>query len=355
MLLGRAIKIALLLAMLPMLALPQALAQSPATNQLVLASWNVENLFDPDLDPANPGAKDYTPRGWTRWTPERYALKLAHLAEVIAAMRPDVLGLIEVENRRVLADLTRVLREVHQVDLPVILHREGGDRRGIDVAMLARVAPVATNWITPEPLQRDILIARFEMHGRPLTVCLNHWKSWIGPASENVRIRTTEAQAARAEITGRLAGNAAAAIMALGDFNDNVEAASLTRDAGFVLWPPAQPLATHGAAVLYNLSGLLSTEARGTYYYGKDRVWNSFDSISVSRGMLPGGAQTSVWQVVTNSYGPFVLPPQRDEAGRPLPFRRVRKKDATGVIRDTYLTGYSDHFPVRVVLQATER
>ncbi len=352
MLLQRAIMIALFLVLL---ARPSALAQTPATNQLVLVSWNVENLFDPELDPANPGAKDYTPKGWTRWTPERYALKLAHLAEVIAAMRPDVLCLIEVENRHVLEDLTRVLRDVHQVDLPVILHREGGDRRGIDVAMLARIAPVATNWITPVPLQRDILIARFEMYGRPLTVCLNHWKSWIGPAAENVRIRTSEAQAARAEITRRLAGNAAAAITALGDFNDNVEAASLTRDAGFVLWPPTQPLATNSMALLYNLSGMLSTEARGTYYYAKDRVWNSFDSISVSRGMLPGGAQTSVWQVVTNSYGPFVLPQQRDESGHPLPFHRVRKKDATGTIRDTYFTGYSDHFPVRVVLQADGR
>lgn len=329
-----------------------AAAQPPATNQLVVASWNVENLFDPYSDPANPGATNYTPAGWARWTPARYAMKLDHLAEVIAAMRPDVLGLIEIENRRVLEDLTRVLRDSYHFDLPVILHREGEDRRGIDVAMLARFAPVATNWITPVTQQRDILIARFDIRGRPLTVCLNHWKSWVGPQAENVRIRTVEAQAARGEIARRLAGNPAAAIVALGDFNDNVDAPSLTRDAGFVPWNPVSPPATNRSAVLYNLSGMLTPTNRGTYYYGKDRVWNSFDSISVSRGMLPDGACTSAWQVVTNSYGPFVLPAQRDATGHPLPFHRVRKKDATGKIRDTYLTGYSDHFPVRVVLQA---
>jgi endonuclease/exonuclease/phosphatase family metal-dependent hydrolase len=341
---------------LVLLALPQARAQSPATNQFVLVSWNVENLFDPDPDLSGADDKDFTPRGWARWTPERYALKLAHLAEVIAAMRPDVLCLSEVENRRVLEDLSRVLREQQHYDLPVIIHREGEDRRGIDVAMLARLAPVATNWLTPVPRQRDILMARFEPDGRPLTLCLNHWKSWRGPAAENLRIRTAEARAARAEIVRCLAGNAAGAIAALGDFNDNVDAPSLTREAGFVPWRAAPPPpATNGAAVLYNLSGLLGAEARGTYYYGKDRVWNSFDSISVSRGMLPGGASTSVWQVLTNSYGPFVLPRQRDEDGRPLPFHRVRKKDATGTLRDIYYTGYSDHFPVRVVLQALDQ
>ena len=218
--------------------------------------------------------------------------------------------------------------------------------------MLARMAPVATNWITPYPQQRDILVARFDIGGRPLTVCLNHWKSWIGLQQENVEIRTIEAHAARAEVSLRLAQNPAAAVVALGDFNDNVDAASLTRDAGFALGNPAMAVNTNSTTVLYNLSGMLAPAARGTYYYGKDRVWNSFDSISVSSGMLANAACTSAWQVVTNSYGPFVLPQQRDAEGHPLPFHRVRKKDANGIIRDTYLTGYSDHFPVRVVLQA---
>ena len=323
-----------------------------ATNQVVIASWNVENLFDPYNDPANPGAVDFTPEGWAHWTRQRYALKIDHLAEVIAAMQPDVLCLTEVENRRVLEDLVLVLHAKRGYDLPVILHREGGDRRGIDVAMLARVAPAATNWIAPVPQQRDILIARFDIGGRPLTICLNHWKSWLGPKDEDVEIRTIEARAARAEVVQRLAKNPVAAIVALGDFNDNVDAPTLTKEAGFVLWSPAA-VATNRDAVLFNLSGMLAPATRGTFYYGKDRVWNSFDSMSVSRGMLPGAARAAAWQVVTNSYGPFVLPQQSDKYGHPMGFHRSRKKDENGVIQDTYITGYSDHFPVRVVLQAT--
>jgi endonuclease/exonuclease/phosphatase family metal-dependent hydrolase len=343
--LSRLLVLLLLLAPLP------APAAAPATNRLVIASWNVENLFDPFGDPDNPGSVDFTSSGWARWTPARYLQKLDHLAEVIAAMRPDILCLLEVENRRVLDDLVRVLREERHVDLSVVVHRESGDRRGIDVAMLTRLPPVSTNWCTPVPEQRDILVARFEVEGRPLTVCLNHWKSWVGPKEESTRLRVLEAQAARVEVSRPLGADPAAAVLALGDFNDNVDAAALTQTAGFALWTPGA-VATNREAVLFNLSGLLSPQARGTYYYGKDRVWNSFDSVSVSRGMLPGGAVTSVWQVVTNSYGPFALPQQRDADGHPLPFRRVRKKDETGVIRDSYLTGYSDHFPVRVVLEA---
>ena len=326
--------------------------QTFATNQFVIATWNVENLFDPDNDPVNPGAVDFTPEGWAHWTRARYALKLDHLAEVIAAMQPDVLCLTEVENRRVLEELVRVVHVKRGYDLPVILHREGGDRRGIDVAMLARVAPVATNWIAPVSQQRDILIARFDVAGRPLTVCLNHWKSWAGSHDDDVEIRTREAQAARAEIEQRLFQKSGSAIMALGDFNDNVDSPILTHAAGFALWSPSAVAATNSPALLFNLSGMLPPQARGTFYYSKDRVWNSFDSMCVSRGMLPGGGRTSVWQVVTNSYGLFVLPQQRDDRGHPLGFHRSRKKDKNGEWQDTYLTGYSDHFPVRCVLQA---
>ena len=323
---------------------------APATNRLVVASWNVENLFDPDNDPNNPGAKDFTPSGWARWTPQRYATKLEHLAETIAAMKPDVLGLAEIENRRVLEDLVRVLHEKQHFDLPAIVHREGGDKRGIDVALLARVAPVATNWLAPVREQRDILIARFDFDGRPLTIVMNHWKSWAGPPAENIRIRTVEARAARAEIERRLAADPRLALLAMGDFNDNVESAVMTGEARFAPWGAVAGTAATGT--LYNLSGCLAETNRVTYYYGKDRVWNSFDSVSVSPGMLPGAAQPAAWQAATNAYGPFVLPTQRDADGHPLPFHRVRKKDETGQIRDTYLTGFSDHFPVRCVLEA---
>ena len=346
----RIFRLVLVLAALWYGGLPRAAcaAPVPTTNRLVLASWNVENLFDPYEDAANPGSKDFTPGGWARWTPQRYAQKLEHLAEVIAAMQPDILCLTEVENRRVLEDLVRTLHEKQACDLPVILHREGGDHRGIDVAMLARYAPAATNWIAPVPEQRDILVARFVVGGRPLTVVLNHWKSWVGDAAENVRIRTRKAKASRGEVERRLAAEPAAAVVATGDFNDNADSAILTNAAGYVLWKAPTARGDGVAGVLHNLSGLLPPEKRGTYYYARNQVWNSFDSISVSRGMLAGAPHPAPWRVQPDSYAVFSLPAQRDADGHPLPFHRVRSR----ALGDVYLTGYSDHFPVRVVLVA---
>ncbi|MEI7948473.1 MAG: endonuclease/exonuclease/phosphatase family protein, partial [bacterium] len=114
------------------------------SNTLVIASWNVENLFDTIDDPANPNDDGYTPDGWTHWSTFRYTRKLSNLAKVIATMKPDILCLMEVENRLVLNDLVATLKKEQNYELPVILHRDCQDTRGIDVAMLAKVAPVAT-------------------------------------------------------------------------------------------------------------------------------------------------------------------------------------------------------------------
>jgi len=338
------------LAVIAWLAGMGASAATAASNTLVIASWNVENLFDPADDPDNPGDDEFTPRGWAGWTAARYALKLDHLAEIIAAMRPDILCLAEVESRQVLIDLSRVLRDKFAWDMPAIVHRNGHDTRGIDVAMLARWAPAATRWLTPHPIQRDVLIARFETNGRPLTVICNHWKSRVGKLAECNEIRTIEARAVRAEVARLLAAAPAAAIVAVGDFNDNVDSDILTREAGFTLYDGTAAAAQTGT--LHNLAGLLPIAQRGTFYYGQGRTWNSFDSASVSRGMLPAAPHPAVWQASTNSCGPFVLPQQRNAEGHPLPFRRVRKKDADGVIWSTYLTGYADHFPIRLELRA---
>lgn len=317
---------------------------------LVVASWNVENLFDTQDDPAVEGDDGYTPRGWSRWTEARYALKLEHLAQVIAAMRPDVLCLTEVENRSVLTDLVRTLRERNGYDLPVIVHRDGGDVRGIDVAMLAKVAPAATNWFCAVAGQRDVLACDFDFEGRRLTVLANHWKSQLGKKEESDGIRAREAQSVRAFLDGRLKADPAAAILVAGDFNDSPASAILTEAAGFSL--DDRLVREDGARrLLYNLSGGLTESARSTYYYSPAKQWSALDSMSVTRGMLDGVEPASPWRVRRAAYGVFKLPGQCSQSGAPLPFRRVRNKE----VGDVYLTGYSDHFPLRAELEAAER
>ncbi len=315
------------------------------TNTVVVATWNVENLFDSSDDPANAGDDEFTPRGKMYWSYPRYRQKLTNLAEVVAAMQPDILCLQEVENRRVLSDLAFVTEHAFGWQLPVIVHREGGDMRGIDVAILSRHEPSQVAWLSSGFGRRDQLVAAFDIGGRELTVFCNHWKSWSGDIAENTRTRTREARALAREVRRRLKAAPAAALLATGDFNDQVDSDILTKEAGFVLWPSAATPDLR-KALLFNLSGLLPADARGTYYYSKNRVWNTFDSMSVSSGMLPGAAEPAPWQAATNTYGRFIGDTQTNAAGWPLSYWRALRTE-TGRRK----VGVSDHFPVRVELR----
>lgn len=316
------------------------------SNTLVVASWNVENLFDTEDDPDNPNDDSYTPDGWTHWTPFRYTRKLSNLAKVIASMKPDILCLIEVENRQVLKDLAKTLEKEHQLDLPFILHRNGADTRGIDVAMLSKYAPVYTNWFCAFPGQRDVLVCDFIINDRPLTVMVNHWKSQLGKKEDSDLIRSTEAKAVRKFIDTRLEKQPASAILVLGDLNDNVTAPILVQDAGLSL--DEERVRTNTTTRLFwNLSGLFPENERGSYYYSAAKRWNSFDSISVSPGLLTNSTSSASWQVKPKTYSIFKYPDHVQTNGTPKPFRYIRSK-ANG---SRMVMGFSDHFPVRVELE----
>ena len=104
------------------------------TKVVTFAFWNVENLFDFEDDPTNPGDDEFLPR--TGWTPDRYRRKLIHLSEIIAGLDCHILGLAEVENRRVLEDLIQG-KKLRRLGYR-IAHRESPDKRGIDLALLYR-------------------------------------------------------------------------------------------------------------------------------------------------------------------------------------------------------------------------
>jgi endonuclease/exonuclease/phosphatase family metal-dependent hydrolase len=317
------------------------------SNMLVIASWNVENLFDTIDDPANPNDDGYTPEGWTHWSTYRYTRKLSHLAKVIAAMKPDILCMMEVENRLVLQDLVATLKKEQNYELPIILHRNGEDTRGIDVALLAKSAPVATNWFCAVPTQRDVLACDFIIQERPLTVLVNHWKSQLGKKEESDDIRRTEAKAVRKFIDARLAKEPSAAILVTGDFNDMVNSPILVQTAGFSL---SEELVRTNTAkrLLWNLSGTLPESAWGTYYYAAAKRWSSFDSINVTPGMLTNSLPAAPWQVKPETYSIFKYPDHVQTNGVPKPFRYIRSK----VDGNRMVMGYSDHFPVRVELKA---
>ncbi|MDO9181524.1 MAG: hypothetical protein Q7U04_03905, partial [Bacteriovorax sp.] len=125
---------------------------------LQFMSYNVENLFDTKHDVINHMDKlDWTflPKGSpgkkeaclgeknkhhqkeclaTDWTEEKLQLKLSQIKEVVTSERslPDFLGLVEVENEKVVGQLAKKLGyENFEIT-------QSPDKRGIDVALLYR-------------------------------------------------------------------------------------------------------------------------------------------------------------------------------------------------------------------------
>ena len=100
--------------------------------EYTIAFWNLENLFDYEDDPDNPGDDEYLPE--KEWDQARYERKLDHLAKAIVSMEADLLAVCEVENRRVLEDLIRHQNLVEEQW--AIVHQDSPDHRGIDLALL---------------------------------------------------------------------------------------------------------------------------------------------------------------------------------------------------------------------------
>ncbi len=321
----------------------QARADAPT---LILMTWNVENLFDAEDDPDNPGDDEFTPESWRRWTEARYQAKLTNLAEIIALSEADFVAVQEVENRRVLNDLTRVLRTTFGRDYPHIVHREGPDHRGVDVALLAMYPPVTVDWFTPVPGQRDVLQVLFTPHGVPLTLLVNHWKSrWEGQAKTALP-RMIQAEAVHEAVERLLAGGARQAIVVMGDFNDDCVGPAL--DEGLRTACICAGL-THDASSrpLLNLHTGLAENERGTFYYARGQVWNSFDSMHASHGMTEE-TPTPGWKILPETYTVLRWEQLLDPQGRPKAFRRVTQPNTR--LR-FYQYGYSDHLPVRLCLR----
>jgi len=99
--------------------------------------YNVENLFDTYND-STKNDDEFLPDKGKYWSKGRYYTKQKHISQVIVAVGgwqpPEIIGLCEIENRKVLTGLIDYspLKKLNYR----IIHKESPDKRGIDVALL---------------------------------------------------------------------------------------------------------------------------------------------------------------------------------------------------------------------------
>ncbi|MEZ6052510.1 MAG: hypothetical protein R3C02_14170 [Planctomycetaceae bacterium] len=145
---------------------PFATCKLSQAEELRIAFWNVENLFDQYVDKRVPTSDVFLP--------EHVQEKLEKDATIIRQLDADIVGLMEVENR----GLLRELCEKHLADMGYRYFElsEETDDRGIDVAIISRRPFLSYSFEVPD-FYRGVLVSRFSFDGEPLYVIVNHWKS----------------------------------------------------------------------------------------------------------------------------------------------------------------------------------
>lgn len=344
-------KIILLLLVIQVCCVLNATVVSAIPSEIKIAFWNVENLFDTVVNgPSKHKDEDFTPSSWRRWTPQRYSQKLDHLAHVLNKMQPDVIGMAEVENLDVLEDLNKRLKDKYGWSLPYIGHIDSSDTRGIDQAIMSKYPIKSTHLVAHTYGKRGALVCVVDVGGEPITFMVNHWKSPIGNYAANMKTRAEEALELKKELAKRYKRNPEMSFVIMGDFNEDCDDVTLIEKLGVSKTRKQALRHSDGPLALYHLAFDLPKNKRGTYYYARRSVWNSFDGIIVPVTMLKeNSGGSSFWQVKDNkSYSVFALPEMKEPGdGRPRAFRRVRIK---GKPNNYYEEGYSDHFPVVATL-----
>ncbi|MCQ2272435.1 MAG: endonuclease/exonuclease/phosphatase family protein [Bacteroidales bacterium] len=311
----------------------------------VVGFYNLENLFDTENDPTK-NDEQFLPEGDYQWTPERYQKKLENMSSVICLIGKEyggfvVLGVSEVENKRVLDDLVAT-DNLKPLNLGVC-HHDSPDRRGVDVAFLYskdRFQIIGTNYFpvkTEDPnfITRDHFLMTGIVDGTDTVhFIVMHWPSKLGGEKRSMPKRAAAAQTARHIADSILATNINANIIFMGDFNDNPTAKSLKE-----YLKPKNKVKEVEKGDLFNPMWWMFQEGIGTYAYHD--TWDVIDQIVISSNLVNPVSNTYKFVSAKVFRKNFMLGQTGSYTG--YPFRTY----AAG----SYQGGYSDHFPVYIILE----
>ncbi len=315
-------------------------------NIISVGFYNLENLFDTVNDTLI-NDEEYLPEGKRAWTEERYQEKSANMAYVISQIGLDnvkaglsVLGVSEVENRKVLEDL--VAQPAIKDRNYQIVHFDSPDRRGVDVGLLYNPTHFQPVYSEAIPLMiyndgvrrftRDVLYVKGLIETDTFHFLVNHWPSrGGGPAT--VAQRNSAAKLCRMvyDSITLIAPNAKVVIM--GDLNDDPTSESLKSH-----------LRTVGKISDVHKTGLFNPfedhYRRGQGSNAYRDAWSLFDQVIISAG-LTDKTKPGYYYFKANIFNKQFLV-QLSGQYKGYPFRTFSG--------DEYQGGYSDHFPTYLYL-----
>ena len=305
-----------------------------------IAFYNLENLFDTKDDPTTLD-DDFTPKGRKNWNHKRYRNKIRKLGNVIAQLgadrsfySPAIVGVVEVENQKVLEDLvaSKSLKK-HQYG---IVHYDSPDERGIDVALLYKKELFELLHSETFPLYledeygnrdytRDILLVKGNLNNELIYILVNHWPSRRSGEDLTEEKRIKAAELATRITANIIAENKNAKIIIMGDFNDDP---SNTSVKNYLV-----------NNTFYNPMERLINTGNGTLNHKK--TWHLFDQIIFSKNFFNNEKEKHSFKYAEVFDRYFLKEWKGKFKGNP--FRTY--------IGKWYQGGFSDHFPVYVYLK----
>jgi hypothetical protein len=319
--------------------------KDPRYTPMCIGWYNVENLYD-TIDGPNDDA-EWLPSSAKRWNSERYHVKLGNLARVIGELAVDVhpdgaaaLGLCEIENRSVLEDLVKqpAIADRHYQ----IVHEDGPDRRGVDVAFIYNPKYVSVyahdTYTLTDPADtsfrtRDQLVVSGVMDGDTVHFIMAHWPSRRGGEKRSMPKRILAAELGRHIEDSLFARNPNARIIYMGDLNDDPVDPSVRK---FLRSTSDKSQAVNGT--LFNPMSALYENGIGSLAWNDS--WNLFDQTILSPALVTGIGGKYHYYGVRVHNKPYLQQPDGNFKG--YPFRIY--------VGDTFTGGYSDHFAVFVIL-----
>jgi predicted extracellular nuclease len=306
--------------------------------------YNLENLFD-TYDDTLKNDESFLPQGDHHWSNYKYYQKSNNLGRVILSVGGwegvEIIGLCEVENLKVLKDLTQktALKNTNYK----ILHKESPDKRGIDVALLYRSDKITIDTVQyinvflgkDQRPTRDILFATVHTsNNAKLHVFVNHWPSRYGGQMRSDPKRKMAARVVRDYVDSIMLTEPKANILLMGDFNDEPENGSIhdvlraRNDSTF-----------KDTTELYNLMSPIHGN-NGTHKYQGN--WGVLDQFMVSQWLFKGQNELKIIDGPLVFRAPFLMTKESKYPGE-KPFRTY--------VGFKYNGGYSDHLPIFVDLQ----
>ena len=340
-----------------------AQAQGKGSKNYIIGFYNLENLFDTYNDPAK-NDEEFLPDGKNQWTEVKYQKKLQNMAKVIKSMKEEngawhaLLGVSEIENRLVLEDLV-MEPQIAEANYQII-HYDGPDRRGVDVALLYKPEVFtfldsesipftfegsSIDWIQSQEERdyfrtRDILMVHGLIDGEHFAIYVAHLPSRAGGKKGGNQLRDRGGEIMYEHSMMMQQKYPGIKIVCMGDMNDNPTDPSM---AEYLHGKEFREDVTD-ADFFSPFTSMLKAGFGSLAYQG---VWSIYDLLLVNNALAnPQEGTFGIRQLHKKGYygriysAKFLTNQQGQYKG--TPFRTFSN--------GAFIGGYSDHYPTYIVI-----